>query len=317
VTALDAPPDRRVVRRIVVAAVVLLVVFSVAFVVVREIARADDIAWRLSWGWLGLAALGFAALHLWHAELWHRLLGHLGAPVDARTAWSTWMLSTPARYVPTSLLMPVVRVAMLRTAGVARRTSLSGVVHELALAFVAALIISSFFLVTLPALSDQPLRWGLLAIPVLAVAALNHRIFDPLANRALRRLGHDPKATAVTVDTTHSVTILVGYLASFVLGGLALFALVRGIQPVPFDDLPTVVVSFAVGYNASVAAPILGGIGSREAGLTAALATVMTGSAALAVAIASRIVMLVVELAFSGVAARERIGDKPTERPAR
>jgi glycosyltransferase 2 family protein len=209
--------------------------------------------------------------------------------------------------VPTSLLMPVVRVTLLRREGVPRRSSLSATVHELALAFAAALIVSAYFLLTLPSLADEPMRFALLALPLVLAIALNPRVFEPLARYALRRMGQDAGDTPVTMDERHLLPLLVGYIASFLIGGLALFALARAFTPVALDDLPTVVMSLGLGYSAALVAPILpGGIGAREAGLTAALATVLGGPTALAVAVASRILQLVIELGFAAAVIRVR-----------
>lgn len=54
---------------------------------------------------------------------------------------------------------------------------------------------------------------------------------------------------------------ILGYVGSFVLAGVGLLALVRAFVAVPFEDMPTVVVSFAVGYNAALLAPILPRLG--------------------------------------------------------
>lgn len=282
----------------------LLVASCGALVAAQQLGRAEDIQWRIAWDWLALAAGGFALLHLSHAELWQRILTRLHPGLARKDAWSVWLMSTPARYVPTSLLMPLLRVSMLRRVGVPRRCSLSAVIHELALSFTGALVLSAYFVVSLPALSDQPLRFAVLVLPLLALVTLSHRVFAPLATFALRRLGHDRAQAAVTVDTTHSVMFLMGYVGSFLLAGLSLFALVRTLVPVSFEHLPTVVMSFAVGYNAALLAPILpGGVGAREAGLTAALTTAVSAGAALAVAIALRILQLAIELVCAAIAA--------------
>ena len=79
------------------------------------------------------------------------------------------------------------------------------------------------------------------------------------------------------------------YAVSFVLGGLAVYALARGLAPVGGLSWE-VVTAYSVGYAASILAFFIpGGLGAREAAIATALSAAMPFRVALAVAIGSRL----------------------------
>src|SRR4051794_20750875 len=102
----DRPRVDPLARRALLTAVALAVVASVVIAGLHEAGRLDLSGLRLQPGWLTLAVAGFAALQLAHARLWRLLMSSLHSPLEARRALSIWCVSSIARYVPTSMLMP-------------------------------------------------------------------------------------------------------------------------------------------------------------------------------------------------------------------
>jgi hypothetical protein len=301
-------PDRAGARRALYAAIALVVAASVVLAATTESSRLSGSGLRLRPGWLAVALAAFAILQLMHAELWRRVLASLGETLPARRARAIWCTSILSRYVPTSLLMPVVRVALTDREGVAKRTCLVSVVYEMALALTGALVMGTYLAVQLPRFEGHATRWLVVAVPVAAVVCLHPRIFHRLTDFALRRFGREPLPMSIPAPRLAVFVLL--YAATFAFGGLALFALVDALHPVGAADLVTVAGAFAVGYAVSVLAFVLpGGLGAREAGIAVALAPVLPTTAAIAVAVAVRVLQIAVELVLAVVtplaAARE------------
>src|SRR5215204_3620579 len=143
----DAPLVRRLlVRRSVRLALEIglgLVVVLCATIALRgEISRLETERLRFEPGWFALAACGFAALQLMHAELWRRQLAYLGSRLGGRRSLAIWCVSAVARYVPTSMVMPALRIAMAERAGVPKRRTLASLIYEAALAVGGALSVA-------------------------------------------------------------------------------------------------------------------------------------------------------------------------------
>jgi hypothetical protein len=280
--------------------VVLVALICAGLALRDELVRLDTDGLRFEPGWFGLAVVGFAALQFMHAGLWRQQLLRLDLWLEPRRARAIWSTSAIARYVPTSMLMPTLRIAMSERYGIPKRRCLASLVYEAALALAGALVVAGYFVVELPELREHAVRWLAVVLPLLAVVFLHPRIFGPVSARLLTRIGRDPLERLLPERTL--VGLWAAYAASFVLAGLALFALAESLYPVGLSSLPQVAGAFAVGFAVSVLAFMLpGGLGAREAGLAAALAPVMPTAIAIAVAVVVRLVQIVIELAFAGL----------------
>ena len=173
------------------AFVVLVLGFLVGFVVTQW-DQLPDFEWRFRPAWLILAAAGVALFYLIHAEAWRAIVRGLGAHLDGTAARAVWGKSILARYVPTNALMVVGRVMMAERLGVGRRVCVASMIYELGLALSAAVLVGAYFVITMPALDDQPARYAVLAVVPAALVALHPRVFRPVADYALRKLGREP-----------------------------------------------------------------------------------------------------------------------------
>jgi hypothetical protein len=278
----------------------LIVVLCATLALGGEVSRLRTDQLRFAPGWLALAVVGLVALQLMHAGLWRAQLSYLAGPIPPRRARAIWCTSAVARYVPTSLLMPTLRIAMCERLRVPKRLCLASLVYETALVLAGALLVAGYFVVELPQLRGEPGRWLAVALPVLAVAAMQPRIFGPVSAAALRRLGREPLARLLPERVI--VAVWLGYAASFVFAGLALFALASALYPVDVAGLPQVTGAVGAGFAISVLAFMLpGGLGAREAGIAAALAPAMPTVVAIAVAIALRVVQITIEIILAGL----------------
>jgi hypothetical protein len=287
----------RIAVRVALAVAILL---FLGLLIADEATRLEGDRLRLEPAWLAVAVAGFLLLQLAHMELWRYQLHLLGHELPRRRSYAIWSVSAVARYVPTSMLMPTLRVALAQREGVPKRVTLASLVYEASLALVGALVVAAYFLIELPSLEDRPSRWLVLALPVIAAVALHPRVFGPVSTFALRRLGRDP--LPLTLPAWRLLLLGAMYAGSFVLAGLSLYALGQALYPLTTGDLPQILGAFAIGFSASVLIFILpGGLGARELALVAALSPVMPASVALAVSIASRLVQVGIEIALAGL----------------
>ena len=90
-------------------------------------------------------------------------------------------------------------------------------------------MVGAYFVIELPDLEDQPARFAVLALIPLVLAMLHPRVFEPLADCALRKLGREP------LPRTLSFRQVLGYCAGvpgrWALVGLGLVRVRRGAAP--------------------------------------------------------------------------------------
>ena len=193
----------------------------------------------------------------------------------------------------------MVRVALTNPEGVPKRECLASVIYEMALMLTGAVLVGAYAVVQTPSFGGTG-RYVVLLIPVAAVVCLQPRIFHPMANIALNRIGK--QSLPRTLPATAVGSTLVLYVASWVLAGAGLYALIQGVHPVQPDDFLIVLAAPAVGYIAAALAFVLpGGIGAREGGLAAVLNLALPLGVAFAIAVALRLLQLAMELAAAAV----------------
>jgi hypothetical protein len=288
-------------RMAVRAGVVLLIVGFVAFAIAKEAGRIGDIDWRFEPGWLALCLAALLLFELLHIEFWRLILRLLGVhiePARARAIWSTTLL---ARYVPTSALMAVGRVALAEREGVSKRVTLASVMYELAFTIVSALGLCAYLLWRLPALDDHSwVRWVASATVLVGLVALHPAIFHRVADAVFKRLGRSPLPLSLPFGRVIELTLM--YVVSFVVAGVAVLAMTHTFHDLPASETYTAIASYALGYVAGVIAFVIpGSLGAREAGLALGLSAAVPWPVALAVAIALRLLQMCIEVLYAVV----------------
>jgi hypothetical protein len=283
------------------AGVVVLVVGCVAFAITKEAGRLGEVHWRFEPGWLALCLAALVLFEFLHIELWRFVLRILGAhiePARARAIWSTTLLG---RYVPTSALMAVGRVALSEGEGVPKRVTLASVMYELAFTIVSALAVCAYLLWRLPAIDDHAwVRWLATAVAVAGIVALHPAIFHRVADAVFRRLGRAPLPLSIPFGRVLELTLM--YVVSFVVAGVAVLAMAHTLHGLPAGDTYTAVASYALGYVAGVIGFVIpGSLGAREAGLALGLSAALPFTVAVAVAIAVRLLQMGIEVLYAVV----------------
>ena len=286
-------------RMAVRAIFVLLVVGSLAFAVAHEAGRFDDFDWRFEPAWLVGCIVALIAFEACHIELWRFSMRSLGGRIEARRARAIWSTTLLARYVPTSALMAVSRVALAEREGVAKRITLASVAYELAITVISALILCAYLLFRLPALDDHDwVRWVAAAMPLLGLVVVHPAIFHRVTDYLLKRMGKPPLPLSLGYGRVLELTFL--YTASFVVAGAAVLAMAHAIHDVPGDATYAAIASYALGYVVGVIGFVIpGSLGAREAGVALGLSAVLPGYVAVAVAIAIRLLQIGVEILYA------------------
>jgi hypothetical protein len=290
---LSAPDGRY--RDILTGTAIILIAVGIGGAAIGVLADRPHTYLRFSAGWLAVAITGFAVVELLHAELWRRLVVALGVRMESRRSFAIWCVSAIARYVPTNMLMPVLRVSMSRSHKVPRSICVASLVYEAALATSAALLVGAYCIIGLPALRGDVWRWGVLLIPLLSMLALHPRGVGLVSDRLLRRLGRDPLPSHLSVEQL--LRFVAGYVASFLLAGACLLAVVLAFHPLSSHDVPAVLGAYAVGFAATLVAFVLpGGLGAREIALAGVLSAVMPTLVATTASVAVRLIQIATEL---------------------
>lgn len=277
-----------------------LVFAFLAFFLITQWNKLPNYDWRFRPGWLIPAFLLVGAFYFLQPLLWLVILGGLGERGDNTQLRAAWAKSLVARYVPTSALMVVGRVVLAERAGITKRVCLASIVYELALGVNAAVIGGAYFFITLPSLEDQSLRFGILVVVPLALIGLHPRIFKPVTDWGLGKLGREPLPRALPYGMV--LWLVPAYLLGWLLVGAGLFMFALALQPMPADKILYIATAYPVAFCVSVLTFIVpSGLGTRDATLATAIDAVLPLTVATAIAVAFRLFQTVIELMFVGV----------------
>jgi hypothetical protein len=293
-------PSHRGLRIAVSIGVPAIILACLGVAVATQWSKLPSLHWRFEPLWLVLSFAAFAVFEFVQAQLWVSMMHALGSPLQATRGRAIWCMTLLGRYVPTSLMMAVSRMALAEREGVPMRVSFASFVYEMGLTFTAAVTVGAYFVLELPALQDEPWRFAALVVPVLGLVALDPRVFHRLADWGLHRLGRDP--LPLSLARTRVLEFLVLYALTMLVAGFGTYALAHALHAIPDAHIATCIAAYSVGFAASLVAFILpGGLGARETALAAALAPALPFTVAIAVAVAVRLVQMAVEVTFAFV----------------
>ena len=245
-------------------------------------------------GAAGLVGVGTVVL------LWWQVLAGLDARVPLPTAVRVYFPSQLGKYLPGALWPVLAQMEFGSRRGISRRRMLSANLLALIVGLAVGLIVAA---VCLPASSSQALHrywWTLVFLPLM-ILLLVPRVVPGVVDRVFAMLGHEPLDARLPVGDSLRAS---GWsLISWLGLGLHIYLLAR-----PFGASDSQAFLAALGGMAlAVCAGILvipapAGAGIRDAVLVATLAPTIGTSNALAVALVSRAILIVVDLLLAGVA---------------
>lgn len=243
---------------------------------------------------LVLAVAWLVAYYLLFVVGWIWILGAWGIRLPYRYALQSEMVSMLAKYIPGGVWTPAARVVAVRRAGITNTPLvLSSVLLEAGLSAVSGVLV---FLGGMAAVSgvDTDLV-PLIAFGAVVTVLLHPAVFGRLAKLVFKPFAGDPPPP---LPWRTMLSLLVYYAFTWLVGGAALFFLLRSVGGSP--DLQTVAflggVS-AVGAIVAVLAVIApSGLGVREASMYGLLLAVATPGQALGAVALNRLALTAVEL---------------------
>ncbi len=279
-------------------------------------AAADDLRNANPWLFV-LACVALAGYYLAFVLGWMRILDDWGIEISYAAALRAEMVSMLAKYVPGGVWTPAARVVAARRAGITDAALVTAsMLLEAGISAVAGVIV---FVVSL-ALVDgvrAPLA-PLIAFGVVVAVLVHPRVFRPLAARILRRLGYGRELPELRGETL--ALLLLFYSGTWILGGLALWLLLRSVGAHP--DLESIVFLGGVGAVGAIVAVLFvfapSGLGPREASMYGLMLAVASEGQALGATALNRVAITLVEvllLLVGGLLLRGSGGDVEEEEP--
>lgn len=263
--------------------------------------RAMPLAW--SWGPLLLASAMTAAMYLMLVATWESSLAWWDARLGWRDAARIWFASNLARFIPGGVWQFAGIAAMAARRGCSAIAANGAVVLQQLSIVVAGVALTLW---TAPDLLGPTVQRvipsGLAPVAgtlvLLAYVVGFPRSSQTLAARAERLAG----PLWWPAPPTHKFAVQVGLMAvMWVVYGLAFWLFGRALFGAAGPGIMSSIAIYTAAYVAGIVTVIApGGLGVREAALTAALTPVIGGERAVVMALASRLWLLVVELITAG-----------------
>jgi uncharacterized membrane protein YbhN (UPF0104 family) len=285
-------------------ALLLVVCVCVGLALRANWAQARDAAAALPLWVLPAAVLtGMAGLTA-QMLAWRALLAGMGSPLPRRTAARVMFVGQLGKYLPGSVWAFVAQVELARDWNVPRTRGAAATLLAVGVTVAAGLAVAA---VALPLSSAEAARrwWWALALAPLLLAALHPRVVGwgiRLAARPFARFREVAEAGPPDVRG-RSMAAAVGWtLVAWVPLGLHVWLLTWAVGGEALRSVGPAVGAYALAWTLGllvVFAPA--GLGVREAVLVVALAPVVDAGAALVVAVLSRLVMTVADVAWAGL----------------
>lgn len=315
--AAGGPPVGR--ARVLRVARAVLVVAVLAFLALAMVGRWSEVRDQLALVDPGAVAAAFVlVVAATGASMlaWRALLADLGSPLPTRAAARVLFLGQLAKYLPGSSVWAVLaQTELARTYEVPRkRAAAAALVFNLMTLGVALLVA----LLALPRLvsDDAPgwLHWAPAVVP-LGLACLVPPVLTRLVSLVFRLLRRSSLDTAFTWP---GVGRAAGWLGlTWLLYGLHVLVLAVDLGGAAGDLLLPSIGAFAAAWAAGFLVVVIPtGGGTREVVLTLALAGQLPGgpAAAISIAVVSRLLLTVADVAVAGLGAA--LGPRPSDRSA-
>ncbi|WP_031162585.1 lysylphosphatidylglycerol synthase transmembrane domain-containing protein [Streptosporangium roseum] len=255
---------------------------------------------RLSWQSLVLSLVAVVAALCSGMMTWRALLADLGSPLPFRPAAKVFFVGQLGKYIPGSLWPVLAQMEMGRELGVPRSRSAAAFFLTMPVQLGSGLMISGVTLLTALPGSVAPYAWVFLLIPLLAVV-FEPRVINAVLGFGLRKLKREPLERPLT--RRGMLTALGWALLGWTAYGLHLAAVLHEFGPSGVSAVVFSIGAFALSWCLGIMTFVVpAGAGVREAAMVLVLAPVLDRGSAIAVALCSRIVIILGDLVCAGAA---------------
>jgi uncharacterized membrane protein YbhN (UPF0104 family) len=315
----SAPVSNR--RRLLTAAarvlVTALLLAGVGWAVTDQWAQVRDTITSIAWPSLVLALLAALAGIAANVRAWHAVLGALGQRIGVVESGRFYLVGQLGKYLPGSVWAFVLQMELAKRAGVPRATGFSALLILLGLGTATSLLVGLFGLPALFAV-DGVTAWLVIGLALIGLVCALPPVLTRLVQLTLRLL----RKRQVPLELTWgNIGHIMGWsLLAWTLFGTHLWLLTDAMAGPGLAGWLRCVGAFALAMTAGVVAIVApSGIGVREAVIVAALSAYVPVGAALALALASRLVFTIADLIAASAAAlsgARALRALPSRRPA-
>jgi uncharacterized membrane protein YbhN (UPF0104 family) len=262
-----------------------------------EVAEAlHHLAWTSVIWAIAAAIVGMACMML----CWRVLLRDLGSPLPLRAAARVLFIAQLGKYLPGAVWATVAQVELGREHEIPRKNSATAAVVAMLVSLATALLVVA---VTLPLSSGDAVRqyWWALALAPPALICLYPPLTSFFVDRLLRLARRPPLERPISwAGMTRAIS---WSLLGWVFYSLQAWLLVADMTGQGASVLLIAAGAYALAWSVGfILIPFPGGVGPRELALIAALAPIMPRGSAIVVAVVSRLVMTIADLAWAAAA---------------
>ena len=240
------------------------------------------------------------------AALWVFTCRGIGGRIALRPGIRAVVLSNLGKYLPGKVMHVVSQVMLAQDQGVPTPISLTSILVDLALLLMGACFVSLF---SLPSLLDD-YRAALIPVAATAVPVGLIVLHPAILGRILAlgaRLVPGSRAALMGESLPYSsiLKLFLGYIVSWMLMSVALFAAAAAVHPLDLSLLPAMGGVVTISYVFGLVVPFApAGLGAREGATAFLLATMMPLPAAAATSVLYRVVGILAEAAAAAVGSR-------------
>jgi glycosyltransferase 2 family protein len=254
---------------------------------------------RLQWTPVIMAGLCAMAGSGCMVLAWRELLADLGSALPKRAATRIISVSQLGKYLPGGVWAFAAQVELAGDYEVPRRRCATALVTSMAVTLGLGLALAGVALALTSSAAAEH-YWWVLAVAPLLLAGLYPPVLGWLIDKFLALGRRPPLAARPTFPGLARAAAWTA--AGWLLWGTQAWLLLRSVTGHGLGTLLLSVGAYALAWSAGTMLVIFpGGIGPRELALVAALAPVAAHGEALAIAVASRLIMTVSDLAWAAI----------------
>jgi len=296
-----APTGKRGLGRLLSVAILALVALVGVWLIERNWSDLKAAADQMGIGAIAVSGVLAVVGTVCISQIWFVLLHGLGSHFAAREGARVFFVSQMGKYLPGSVWPVLAQMEFGRRSGTPRRTMLTANILMLAIVTATGLIAGAALL---PWSSDEGLRryWWTLLFVVPLLACLYPRTIPAVLDLALRKIGREPLGARVD---GRAMALACGWgFGTWLVLGIHLLVMTRALGATGWSAFAAAVGAMGLAWAAGlIFIPAPAGAGVRDAVLVATFTPQIGATAALAVALASRVLLVLADVLLAALAA--------------